>query len=161
MAKTQYDNLKVQMDKFGADLIKELANQLIIADKKATGSLIDSLDYELLVVLGDFVINITANDYLYWVDQGRKRGKTPPPQKAIRKWIDIRGVQRFRDKKGRFISKDSQAFIIARSIGKKGIQKTNVIKKATNKLLAAKRDLITKAAGQDLKEFAKNILINA
>lgn len=156
-----YDNLKKEMDKFGAGLIKELAQQLIIADKKATGSLIKSLDYEVIEVLGTLVTNITADNYLYWVDQGRKKGKKAPPQSAIRKWIDDKGIQRFRDKKGRFISKNSQAFLIARSIGKKGIQKTNVIKKSVDRLLRAKQALITKAAGQDLKELARNILINA
>lgn len=157
----QYDNIKKQMDKFGADLVKELAQQLILSGKEATGSLIKSLDYEMIELLGDIVINITGNDYLYYVDKGRKPNRKAPPTKAILKWIDVKGIKGRDKKTGRFIKKESAAFLIARSIGKNGIKPTNVIKKSVNKLLKAKSKLIAKAAGEDLTEYTKNILINA
>jgi len=57
----------------------------------------------------------------------------PPPSKLIN-WIKAKPIPRFRDKKGRFISYQSQAFLIARSIGKKGIKPfpfmTNAVEQA-------------------------------
>ena len=159
--KIQYNNIMAQMDKFGADLVKELAQQLILSGKEATGSLVKSLDYELIELLGDIVINITANDYLYYVDKGRKPNRKAPPSGVIVKWMDVKGIKGRDKKTGRFIKKESAAFLIARSIGKKGIKPTNVIKKSINRLLKAKSKLIAKAAGEDLKEYTKNVLINA
>lgn len=160
MAKTDYQNLKEAMEKYGEELIIELTAQLRIADKKATGELIRSLDYELIEALNTIAINIKAADYLTYVDRGRKRGRKQPPQEAILKWVNVKPLPRWRDKKGRFISKKSQAFLIARSIGKKGIKPTNVIKKSINKVSKIQQKLIAEASVEDIRDLVRNVLVN-
>jgi len=161
MAKTEYQRIKEAMDKYGEELIIELAKQLKSADKKATGELIKSLDYDLIEALDTIVVNIKAADYLTYVDKGRKKNKKAPPQDVILKWVNVKPLPRWRDKKGRFISKRAQAFLIARAIGRDGIKPTNVIKKSINKVRRIQAKLIAEAAVADIGELVKNVLVNA
>jgi hypothetical protein len=158
--KIELSNLKKAMDMFGQDLIKQLAIELLAAGKDASGTLIKSLDYEVIELIGNLYVNIEAADYLQYVDKGRRPNKKAPPTQAIVKWMDIRGIKG-RDKKGRFIKKQTAAFLIARSIGKNGIKPANVVKKSIAKVLKAKRDLLKKAAGEDARVFANKVLTNA
>lgn len=51
----------------------------------------------------------------------KAKGHSQPPTKALDKWIVKKGIAP-RDKEGKFMSRKSIKFLIARSIGKKGIQ---------------------------------------
>jgi len=51
----------------------------------------------------------------------KSKGHSQPPTKALDKWIVKKGIAP-RDKEGKFMSRKSIKFLIARSIGKKGIQ---------------------------------------
>ena len=53
-----------------------------------------------------------------------------PPTSPIKKWIDVRKI------KPKDMTRDQLAFVIARSIKKKGIQPTNVTQKKLKKDLA-------------------------
>ena len=59
------------------------------------------------------VLTIYADDYIYYLEKGRKPGKKPPLQ-VIRQWIDDKGIT------PTDISKDSLAFLIQRRIGEEG-----------------------------------------
>jgi hypothetical protein len=149
----EYEELKLAVDKLGKEYIAELAIQLADADKVASGKLLRSLNYYVIEVLGNFMIQVISGSYLEYVDRGRKPGKQPP-QSAIKKWIDIRGIS---PDKG--MTKDGLAFVIARSIGRKGIQPTGVIKKSMANVMKSK-EILSKAAGKDVEKYIKNILIN-
>lgn len=74
-------------------------------------------------------------DYYYFVEQGRRPGRYPPLN-VIRNWARVKkGVPQFRDKKGRFISNESRAFLIARSIATYGFAGTPFIDNAVNSVL--------------------------
>lgn len=108
-----------------------------------------SLRFEPVVSLNGSTISIqivASGDYWYYVDNGRKAGKMPPPDKFGKKWqgknnIDPRKViaeiqlkrkqglktnpkGSLNTKKGLSFDKASKqlSFIIARSIGKKGVK---------------------------------------
>jgi hypothetical protein len=76
----EYNNLKAALEDLGVDFVKELTNQLLAADKKATGQLINSLDWRVVEVFEALFLNITADSYLKWVDEGRRPGRMPPSQ---------------------------------------------------------------------------------
>jgi hypothetical protein len=151
------ENLKSALEQVGIDLVKELTKQLLNADKKASGNLIKSLDYKVVETVDGFILNLLAADYLNTVDQGRKPGKMPPPSK-LDKWIVIRGIAP-RDKKGKFISRKSIQFLIARSIGKNGIKPTNVIRKSIDSIYSNKIKLLEQAAVKDIVELIEKIKI--
>lgn len=143
-------NLKGQLEALGREYVAELTRQLIREDKVVTGNLINSLDYEVLQATNGLVLRILSDDYLTFVDEGRRPGKRPP-QKAIQKWVENRGIKI----KGQ--TPAQTGFIIARSIGKKGIKPTNVIKKTQEALFKNIQTLISKGIELDINEYIKNI----
>lgn len=107
---------------FGERFVKELASALRQAGKEASGRLIASLDSSIRDIAGELSIQIESEDYLQWVDQGRRPG-TYPPISAISNWARIKGI----DQKA--------VFPIARKIYQFGIKPTNVIEQATENTL--------------------------
>lgn len=106
---------------FGNDFVKVLTKELISSSKSATGNLIKSLSPDLKTIGDKINIIINGEDYLQYVDQGRKPGSYPPIS-VISKWATIKGI-----------SQDA-VFPIARKIFKFGIKPTNVIEKTLNEL---------------------------
>lgn len=166
------DNIKKALDKFGKDYVYELTSRLIRYDKRATGNLINSIDYELLSVSNEIIdnsvkwtlknytgIRIIAANYLINVDEGRRPGLRPPPIAPIQNWIRARKIK-FRDRRGRFITNLQTAYIITRSIARKGIKPTNVLDE-TRAAMLNKLNGIKEAYGQELLiglyEVLKNI----
>ena len=75
----------------------------------ASGDLERSITY---TVEGS-TLTIWGNDYIYYLENGRKPGKRPPTA-VIKRWIQEKGIQ------PTDISIDSLAFLIARKIGEEG-----------------------------------------
>jgi hypothetical protein len=107
---------KQKLKEFGKDYVKILWRELKREGKSATGALLNSLDYRIVEDAKAIRVEILSNDYLTWVDKGRKPGKYPPI-KAISNWAKVKGI-----------SQDA-VFPIARKIFKFGIKPTNVIQR--------------------------------
>lgn len=149
----EYKELKKAVDKLGKEYILELSKQLIDADKKASGKLLRSLDYNVIEVLGNLMVRIKAESYLMVVDKGRRPGKMPPVS-PIKKWIDQRKI------KPKDMTTDQLAFVIASSIKKKGIKPTNVIQRSIDNILRNKTKILAEAASKDVMDQLNKILIN-
>lgn len=149
-------NLVDLFNEIGEELTKEIKQNLLKANKKATGTLINSIGYRLIVsesqrLVRELRIEILGEDYLKWVDEGRRPGAKMPPPSKLDKWIVARKIAP-RDKEGRFISRKSLQFLIARSISKKGIKATNVLEKSIDSVLSKNRQKLNEAA---VEEFNK------
>lgn len=105
-------------DEFGKDYVKILYRELRRADKVATGALINSIDFRLRQDAKDIMVIIESNDYLKFVDEGRKPGKYPPVR-AIRDWVKIKGIS------------EDAVWPIMKSIYKFGIKPLNIIQRVT------------------------------
>jgi hypothetical protein len=150
-----YINLRESLDAFAKEYIEELGRQIILADKVATSKLLKTLDYRLVEKVGGlFEVVILAQDYMKWVNDGRKPGKMPPIA-PLMKWVRIKGI-RFTKKNGRgFLTTKQTAFVIAKSLssksnggGGKFLRATNVIQISKNNILK-KKDLIIEGAKAD------------
>ena len=103
---------------WATNVIALAKNKLVQRKKIASGSLYNSISFKISKK-GQVVFR--ADESADYVQDGRKPGKFPPPP-AIAKWAKVKGLPRFRDKKGRYISNDSRAFLLGRAIAKKGIK---------------------------------------
>jgi hypothetical protein len=106
-------------NEFGKDYVKILVAQLKgnrPYPKVASGSLVNSINYRLVETANYVQVQLLANDYLKYVDEGRRPGTYPPIQ-AIKRWVAIKGF------------KPEAAWAIRQNIYKFGIKPTNVIKK--------------------------------
>ena len=88
-------------------------------NKIATGNLYDSITFE---VYPDGSVEFFYDDAGDYVEGGRRKGAKFPPISKMKQWIKIKGLAQWRNKKGRYISRDAQAFLIARGISKNGIK---------------------------------------
>lgn len=127
-----------------------------ISNRRASSTLYNQLkvywteDFNEESVTPTLVVDFgAAEDYAYFVDQGRRPGKYPPLA-AIDKWVrQKRGIKGVRDEKGRFISRKSQVFLIRRSIGKYGYAGINFI----DNTIESSLDKIAEDLGAAAEEF--------
>ena len=106
-------------NEFGKDYVKVMVSLLKNNRpyaKVASGSLVNSINYRLQETANGVNLVLLANDYLTWVDRGRKPGTYPPIQ-AIQRWVAIKGIPK------------EAAWAIRRNIFKFGIKPTRVIAK--------------------------------
>jgi hypothetical protein len=106
-------------NEFGKDYVKVMVSLLKNNrpyPKVASGSLVNSINYRLQETANGINLVLLANDYLTWVDRGRKPGTYPPIQ-AIQRWTTIKGMPK------------EAAWAIRRNIFKFGIKPTRVIAK--------------------------------
>jgi hypothetical protein len=108
--------------KFGKAYIKEIVKALKETKKSASGRLINSFSEEIKETAQGINIIILSEDYLEFIDKGRKRG-TWPNISAIKKWTSLKGI------------KPEAAFPIAKNIYKFGIKPTNVLDKADRRAM--------------------------
>jgi hypothetical protein len=133
------DNVEKELRNFAKYVVTKSRMNLKTSDKNATGELSKSLDSDVKVSKNSFQLTFSMEDYGVFQDKG-VRGKTSSTKapnspfrfgsgkgkkggltEGINKWVKRRRFQ-FRDKKtGRFMSYNSTAFLISRSIYNKGI----------------------------------------
>jgi hypothetical protein len=137
-----------QLEIFGNRYVDILTAELKSAGKVASGKLLQSLDYRIVREANIIQIIIQANDYLTYVDAGRKPGSFPP-LKAIQSWTKLKGIPQ------------SAAFPIARSIFKFGIKPTNVIEK-TNRKIVSSNNLTTlqKIVANNIEKYVSQELFD-
>jgi hypothetical protein len=138
------DALERYLNSFGRQVINQAKANLAEADKgekleKSIGFFITA-DKGLITVkfkmlpYGKFVdkgVSGTEQERSYTNYKGKtlvspfryknSKGHSQPPTKALDKWVVKKGIAP-RDKAGKFMSRKTLKFLIARSIGKKGIQ---------------------------------------
>ena len=145
---------------YGELYIAEITKQLLLNDKKATGDLIDSLDYKVTDSANEIVLEILANPYLYFVDKGIKKGGNVKLEN-VEQWIKARGITP-ETIDGRVTTMEQLTFLIARKIQRDGVEPTNVLRKAKASLLVNKQALqnVVDAGKIDVKALIKEALKN-
>ena len=139
------DLVKASLEKFAKGVVQQAKSNLTRGKKNVTGNLYNSLQYEIEANPNSLALRWKMNELApYWKFQDYgvqgKSSSTKAPNspfrfgtgsgmagglsRAIEKWVAARRFQ-FRDKKGRFLSYDSTAFLISRSIYNKGIKTTS------------------------------------
>ena len=94
-----------------------------------------------------------------FVESGRKPNSKFPPPQAIKKWIQIKGLNEWKTKEGKPISRDAQTFLISRSIAKKGIKPfpffTDPFEEAMTSYEAIMEDALVLDIEADLDKLSK------
>ena len=133
------------------------AKSILIKNKKvATRRLVNSIAYRI-DPKGKIIFTYATEGK--WVTQGRKkypgRGVNPKGQfvASIKEWTKVRGIQG-RDSRGRFISQDSLAYLIARGINNSGIEPLPFMKLAIDQAIKQLgKSLKTSVAKAEVKKF--------
>ena len=135
-----FTNVEKYLDSYGAYLVRQ--GQSRLNKRRASGNLRSSLRHKLFKTREKYVLMLLSARYGKFIEKGvsgtqvvrsyidryGKRKTSPfkyklkqPPGFQIERFIKAKGIKG-RDRKGRFISNKSLAFLIARSIKRKGIK---------------------------------------
>lgn len=152
MEKIDLSNLNKSLEILGVESIGFITKILAENDKQVTGNLIRSLDFKIVKGIDDLFLQIVAAPYFKFVDEGRKPGKMPPI-KPIQKWSERKGI------KFNKMSNRQTAFVIARSIGKKGIRPLNITNKLIDNIIRNKQTIIKNGAVKDIQEYINKTFI--
>lgn len=135
------------------------AGRSLTTNRVNTGTLNKSLAYRLKITKSNIGLSVfakgDAKKYFGSMEQGRGANKTPPDSDIIYDWINERGIK-LRDKNGRIQKqteelKRSVAFLIARSIGKKGIKGWNAFEYALENTWNEYEEKLFVAYGKDFE----------
>ncbi len=121
-------------------VVQQSRSNLSKSKHNNTKSLFNSIKGDILIENNYAIVGFKMNDYGQFVDQGVKGKKSASRApnsifefknggsggltKGINKWVKQKKIQ-FKDKKtGKFLSYDSTAFLITRSVWNKGLEST-------------------------------------
>lgn len=169
----QFKNTIQSLQKLGRDVVQE--GKGILKKKKKTTSgntLFNDFDYLVTNQQDSVTLEFEfggAEDYWQFVDEGvrgaggfkgsgRARGQGSPfkfsnkmpPRQPLMQWIKNKPLKG-RNKKGRFIKRESFAFLIQRSIFQRGLERTQFFSKPFTEQLNKQTDNITEAFADDLE----------
>ena len=162
------------LDQFGKDVVAQAKKNL---DKKDTGALEKSIGYTSKESKNSFEFSIEMEAYGNFVDKGVKgvtssakaptspfkfgtgTGKKGGLRQAIDGWVRRKKFQ-FRKPNGQFMSYESTALLVTRSIWHKGLETTNFLTNAFNKEFAELPDEIIEACGLNGDTFLTSSLRN-
>lgn len=134
------DSVESVLNNFGKYVKQQSKSNLTKGKKRDTSALYDGINYQVIVTDNKWELIFTfgsADNYWEFVDQGVKgreestlaptspfqyRDK-PPPSNVITGWVTRKRFQ-FRKPNGKFKSYKTTAFLISRSIQKRGLKTT-------------------------------------
>tara|TARA_Y100000401_G_scaffold42686_1_gene32522 strand:- start:57 stop:578 length:522 start_codon:yes stop_codon:yes gene_type:complete len=169
-------NVENYLKSVGRKIVRQAKNNLKKGDKVVSGSLLGSIKYKVLKTAEGFTIQFTMADHGKFMDKGvsgtnkrryfkdinNTRRQSPfryknlqPPASALDKWIVRRGIAP-RDEKGRFMSRKSLQYLIARKIKSLGIQGISFF---TTPVRLALKDMPRELALAFKEDFKDNIAV--
>jgi hypothetical protein len=159
------ENIQRELSVFARSVVKSSRQNLTKMGKNSSKKLYDSLGSELNVSKNSFSLSFLMEKHGEFQDKGVngkivKHGAPfsykdkQPPAKAFDKWIVRKGIAP-RDAKGKFISRKSLTFLIARSVYLKGIKPSLFFTRPFEGAFKKLPDDVTKAFGLDMEEFLK------
>ena len=163
-------NVKEELNRFAKYVISQSRANLTRGKKNSSKDLYNSLDSEVKVSRNSFELSFLMEEYGVYQDKGvsgvKKKYNTPysyttkmPPPSKMDKWIVKKGIAP-RDKSGKFISRKSLQFMIARSIFNNGIKPSLFFTKPFEKAFKNLNKDLIKAYKLDVEQLMKNTINN-
>jgi hypothetical protein len=163
-------NVKDELNRFAKYVISQSRANLTRGKKNSSKDLYNSLDSEVKVSKNSFELSFLMEDYGLFQDKGvsgvKKKYNTPysytskmPPPSKMDKWIVKKGIAP-RDKDGKFISRKSLQFMIARSIYNNGIKPSLFFTKPFEKAFKGLSKDLIEAYKLDVEQLMKNTINN-
>ena len=165
------ENVQKELNRFGKYVVSQSRANLTRQKKNASKQLWQSIDYDLKVSKNSFQLEFLMEDYGLFQDKGvsgtevtyntpyKYTNKMPPPSK-LDKWIVKRNLKGVRGKDGKFISRKSLQFMIARSIYKKGIKPSLFFTKPFEKAFKNLNKDLLEAYKLDVEKFMSETINN-
>ena len=171
-------NVEKELKNFAKYVVTKARMNLRSSDKNSSGSLSKSLDSDVKISKNSFQLTFMMEDYGVFQDKGVKgknssakapnspfkfgsgTGRKGGLTEGINKWVKRKRFQ-FKDRKsGKFLSYDSTAFLISRSIYQKGIAPSLFFTKPFEKAFKNIDKDLVKAYRLDIEQLMDNSINN-
>ena len=129
----EFKNVVQFLNDFGKELADKYQRKLVNDDAVSSGKLLNSIKYIFKKNNTSFEISMEMAEYWKYVENGRKSGKFPPIS-AIRESAKATPVMP-RPYNGKLPTENQLAFLISRSIAKKGIRPKPIFKDSIDDLM--------------------------
>ena len=171
------ENIERYLESFGKQVVNRSKGNLQKAGKG--GKLENSIKFEVITTADGFTVQFYMSSYGQFVDKGvsgtqtkrtfkdyksktikspysykNSKGHSQPPSKALDKWVVRKGIAP-RDASGKFMKRKTITFLIARSIGRKGIQGISFFQKPLGLAMKDFPTLVLKAIRKDISDNLK------
>ncbi len=139
----QLKETREALNNFGKFVVQQARTRLTKGRKNVSKKLYNSLGYKINATQDSISVIFEMEDYGKFQDQGvsgiKKKYDTPfsfkskmPPSKAFSQFIVRKNIKGSRDEKGRFVSRKSLQYLIARSVYMRGIKPSMFFTKPFN-----------------------------
>lgn len=133
-----------KLDEVGVQIVEDFKNYLSKNNIKASGDLMNSIKYNINESTSyNISLQLIANDYFTYIEQGRKPGKFVPI-KPLSEWIKLKGIP------------TEYLYPINYNIYKYGIKPKPIIEKALNDNKQKYIDSLRKEYSDIIKNYYKN-----
>ena len=154
MTGSDFKHTMKALNDFGKVIIDNYKSQLE-AEQMNNGELYRTISYSVSTGTGGWVISVSLADYWKYVEYGRRPGKMPPVS-AIENWINVKQIipHSMTLKSGKTVipTIPQLSFLIARSIGRRGIAPKPLFQKSFEAAKQQFMQVIKDAITQDIKE---------
>ena len=162
----EWKNTKLVLDEFGKQFIDAYRAGLDKKNANASKGLYNSLNFEVKIGKQSISLDILLNDYWKYLEYGCKGTETSypdayypahfPPTKAIEEWIKIKPVTP-EQRNGKLPTQKQLAFLIARSINRKGIEPRFIFRDSVDDVWEQLKDALNEAIEKDVENNIKEI----
>ena len=154
MTASDFRHTMKALNDFGKVIIDNYKSQLE-AEQMNNGELYRTISYSVSTGTGGWVVSVSLADYWKYVEYGRRPGKMPPVS-AIENWINVKQIvpHSMTLKSGKTVipTIPQLSFLIARSIGRRGIAPKPLFQKSFEAAKQQFIQVIKDAITQDIKE---------
>ena len=154
MTASDFRHTMKALNDFGQKIVDNYKAELEACNYQ-DGQLYRTLSYSVSTGTGGWVISVSLENYWKYIESGRRPGKMPPLD-VIEKWINVRRIipHSMTLKSGKTVipSVKQLSFLIARSIGRRGIAPKPLFQKSFEAAKQQFIQVIKDAITQDIKE---------
>ena len=120
----------------------------------ASGKLYKTIDYTITSQNDSYLVTINLEDYWKFIEKGRRAGAKMPPVSAIENWIKVRKIiprpVALKSGKQRVPTVQQLAYVIARSISRKGIAPRPFMSESVNQTIEDFKSKLSAAVREDV-----------
>lgn len=159
----RFENTFKVLQQYGRDVANTYRSSLEMNDKKATGKLISSIDYNININGEMLQVFLNLEEYWKYVENGRKaygkhkngewpKGAFPPVGKLI-EWIRVRQLPTKESTHNKNLPTEKQlSYLIGRKIAEEGIKPKPILQGTLDFLNQKYHALIKEAVMKDISE---------
>lgn len=151
----EFKHLQEALAQYAQAITDRYKTNLENSGRRASGELISSINSKVTVNGNEYAIELNLEDYWYYVENGRKPGKFPPPDKILQ-WIKVKPILPTPMSNGKLPTEKQLAFLIGRKIANEGFEGTHDLENTMKEV--DYEQIIQDALDMDIMEYVDQIL---